>query len=1105
MDSSSALPEHRGSGSSSGKKPLLLNRSAEEVRRNGLNMEKMIKKNVLASSRPGTLKRGLAVVEYFKNKQGDASGADVANNSSSGGDDVPPKRTKVSPSPQASTPVRAGKSVSFTVPRDASSAAAAEPAAEAALASVSSPSPRRSASHAKTSLLLSAKATTAGVQALDDRAFAPRGPPSITRLSQQLTSPLRHRNSPVRSRIQAMTEETMRRISETASASASAAAGGVGKGLTAALEQVDVAPPARTSTSKSPFQSFQSKFTATAQGQRSPAKTPPLSTLLASPVAAAPARPLPPRSGPAVVDLSQSAAADKPPPTPTRPSGSSLATVLSARSPKPAAAPPKPARALFGSSARKAVASKSMCFSTEGVATSLDVSPDGEIVVVGYTDGSVRLYEMDSNVPSDRHGYLLGHLDEESSQSAANANLRVKITADGRYVFNDDEDFEHLQKYFHSHPRLRGFSDVAKYVAPHGKATSNAYYLVTGLGVKTLNMWRFEEPSLASGAGPAWDCLYTLQANGNTAIVAEFLPGANGALMLATTCEDRNMRVWELEASASSAAHESDSGGNDTGDDEDDALAHRSGSSSVHVVKAQQDIPNTKDITAIFGDFAYGIGATGEAYRLSVRDPSLRQTFDLEKLDSGGGASSKSRRSTVLLESVYASDDGKVMIAVSTDGVFYYSSDVGREPATPSFLRIIGRNASLNPQYKTPMKVYTPQALEPSSAAGKAPPPALEPMMAVVTNPQSEDDGGDGYFNVDPTEGFAARWRVPSRGRDCWVCGVRNVSHWQAPSEQQQQKAAAAQQEISERKQRRQQRTPSASSDRRASVDAPSPSLSSGYGGGDTPVRAKAKAKKPFVSSKPVGGGITVASSPSVAQGKPPSGSSKKARQRIEADDDDGASGGGSGSGSGGRASTSADAPSGELSEELERYKDRYNKIVMEWQRRLKGERQMRRLWKTRETEFNSELDDTLEKLYAAEQELLALKEQHKDAEKRYSIEKLKAEQQCSVKVRYEQLCEHMADKLAQVDDQKRVLEQTTRTLLQEVDRNARSLKSAALLERNECVVCKDKEATTAIIPCGHLVFCEEDSDVYRRSSPANHVVCPVCQRELISFLRIYS
>lgn len=58
----------------------------------------------------------------------------------------------------------------------------------------------------------------------------------------------------------------------------------------------------------------------------------------------------------------------------------------------------------------------------------MDVTPDGEIVVVGFTDGSVRLYEMDSSVPSDRHGYLLGHIDEQSSQGTFNVHLRLKIS-----------------------------------------------------------------------------------------------------------------------------------------------------------------------------------------------------------------------------------------------------------------------------------------------------------------------------------------------------------------------------------------------------------------------------------------------------------------------------------------------------------------------------------------------------------------------------------------------------------------------------------------------------------------------------------------------------
>lgn len=655
---------------------------------------------------------------------------------------------------------------------------------------------------------------------------------------------------------------------------------------------------------------------------------------------------------------------------------------------------------------------------------------------------------------------------------------------------------------------------------------SNAYYLLCGLGVGTLNLWRFVEARASSGNEPSWNFLYSFATGGNTAMVAEFITsrsstGGGGeedasasgsSLTIAATCNDRNLRVWELEHTST----ELQSDGNDTGDDEESEDPFRG---YMHTIKSHHDIPNTKGIAAIYGEYAYIIEPTGEMYRILIREPGVRHQFELEKLDNGSGNTSKSRRSMILLESVYASDDGNVLIAVSTEGIFYYSNSVGSDPESgASFLRIIGRNASLNPQYKTPMKVYTPRVLNSQSPRNANAKP-LEPMMAVVTNPQSEDEGEDGYFNVDPTEGFASRWMVPSRGRDCWVCGVRNVSHWQAPTEQQQQKTAQKQHETNERKQWDQKPTKSSSSgEKRQSIDAPSPRVKNG----SESAKAKAKAAKSAittssssssasnsnqVTSKP--GALffaqsgAAASSPSVSHGKPPSGSSrsnKKARQRLDTDEDEVDSGGGQSHSSSGGASAS----SGDIAQELERYKERYDKIVMEWQRRLKGERQMRRLWKTRETEFNSELDDALEKLYAAEQELVALKTQHKDAEKRYIFEKLKAEQQSSVKVRYEQLCEQMTEKLALVDDQKRVMEQTTRTLLQEVDRNVRSLKTSALLERNECVVCKDKEANTAIIPCGHLVFCEEDGEVYRRNSPANAVVCPVCQRELISLLRIY-
>ncbi|POM61471.1 RING zinc finger-like protein [Phytophthora palmivora] len=190
---------------------------------------------------------------------------------------------------------------------------------------------------------------------------------------------------------------------------------------------------------------------------------------------------------------------------------------------------------------------------------------------------------------------------------------------------------------------------------------------------------------------------------------------------------------------------------------------------------------------------------------------------------------------------------------------------------------------------------------------------------------------------------------------------------------------------------------------------------------------------------------------------------------------------------------------------ELEHFKKRNAEIKTEWQRRLLGERQLRRKWKQREEEFLEQLNDSLTKLDAAEVEVDRLRVLLRDAEKRFAFEKARVEQETSVKSRYEQLCEQMNDKLALVVDQKRLLEQTTRSLLAEVDRNVHALKNAVILEKTECVVCKDQQAVTAVVPCGHLCFCEQDAETYRRNCTTEYPTCPICQQEIVSLLRIYT
>lgn len=78
---------------------------------------------------------------------------------------------------------------------------------------------------------------------------------------------------------------------------------------------------------------------------------------------------------------------------------------------------------------------KSICFSTEEYVTGLGVTKDGHYVVAALSNGSVRLYDMQSNIPEDRLGYLLGHLDEESNSAMPPSLVKVHVTQDGYYCF----------------------------------------------------------------------------------------------------------------------------------------------------------------------------------------------------------------------------------------------------------------------------------------------------------------------------------------------------------------------------------------------------------------------------------------------------------------------------------------------------------------------------------------------------------------------------------------------------------------------------------------------------------------------------------------------
>lgn len=55
--------------------------------------------------------------------------------------------------------------------------------------------------------------------------------------------------------------------------------------------------------------------------------------------------------------------------------------------------------------------------------------------------------------------------------------------------------------------------------------------------------------------------------------------------------------------------------------------------------------------------------------------------------------------------------------------------------------------------------------------------------------------------------------------------------------------------------------------------------------------------------------------------------------------------------------------------------------------------------------------------------------------------------------------------------------------------------------KKKDCVICYESDVVAALVPCGHNLFCMECANRIRE----DHSTCPVCQKEVIQVLRIFS
>jgi hypothetical protein len=170
-------------------------------------------------------------------------------------------------------------------------------------------------------------------------------------------------------------------------------------------------------------------------------------------------------------------------------------------------------------------------FPLEGTVTSLAIAPDGLHVVVGFSDGTIFLYELTSI--ASNCGILLGQIVAKGLHNSL--LLHVAVPSDGAFAFcgvyrgstemiawelpSRDHDGSWLgnahtyPRFAHSHSKLKGFGACAVVRAATDSAKAK-YHLCCGRGIKNLHVWSFVPGSTREVA--EWQCLYDEKTNGMT-------------------------------------------------------------------------------------------------------------------------------------------------------------------------------------------------------------------------------------------------------------------------------------------------------------------------------------------------------------------------------------------------------------------------------------------------------------------------------------------------------------------------------------------------------------------------------------------------------------
>lgn len=226
--------------------------------------------------------------------------------------------------------------------------------------------------------------------------------------------------------------------------------------------------------------------------------------------------------------------------------------------------------------------------------TSLCLSPSGNFLWAGFSDGTLRVFDLCGRfslqadeswenggrqkstmmLPSKFH-QRFGAVACQIHARGVHTDLLMQVDMCGDYVFGgvprganelyavSTRDLEaqaahgnsysssttanildSIHVHVHADAKLKGFGACTQ--LQH--ASRPTYLLLTGKGIKNIHIWKFQPPlnNKNHEEEPVWEQLYDTQTNGNTISLLSFYRNPLGKLMGVSQSDTQKLRLWDL-------------------------------------------------------------------------------------------------------------------------------------------------------------------------------------------------------------------------------------------------------------------------------------------------------------------------------------------------------------------------------------------------------------------------------------------------------------------------------------------------------------------------------------------------------------------------------